>query len=243
MDNNLIFLIFSLIFGACFGSFITMASHRLPLEEDLFFKKSYCPKCKKAVNYFSLVPVFSWVLQRGRCFNCGIKISLRYPLTEIITAFLFLFSYLKFGYSLNTIIFDLIIVVCMIMIITDLEHYIIPDLMQICLLILNIIFIFNNDLDIFTRVLSGFVYFLLIYLVGYVVEKWKKKDAIGGGDIKFIAIVGMVLGLNLLPIFLFLSGIVGVVFGLIWKAVKKNEYFPFGPALIFSYLFLIFYLF
>ena len=78
-------------------------------------------------------------------------------------------------------------------------------------------------------------------LTGFIVEKWKKKDAIGGGDIKFITIVGLVLGIDFLPMFLFMSGVIGVVFGLIWKKATKNEYFPFGPALILSFLFILFF--
>lgn len=240
-EFNILFIIFSLLFGACFGSFITMASHRLPLNEDIFFKKSYCPKCKKAIKVISLIPIFSWLFQGGKCLNCKAKISIRYPLTEIITSILFLFSYIKFGASFNTIIFDLMIVVCMIMIITDLEHYIIPDSMQICLLLLSIIFIYNNNLDIFYSTISGAVYFFIIAATGYIVEKWKKKEAIGGGDVKFITIVGMILGLNLLPTFLLLSGMIGVIFGLFWKKITKNEYFPFGPALIISFLSLMLY--
>ena len=237
-----IYIIFSLLFGACFGSFITMASYRLPKREDVFFKKSYCPRCNKALKFRSLIPVFSWIFQKGKCSMCGAKISIRYPLIEILTAVFFLLSYLKFGFSLNTIIVDLIIVVCFTMLVSDLETYTLPDSLQISLFVLSLSFICNNNYNIYHSILSAFLYFLVIYLTALIVSKWKHKDALGGGDIKFITIAGLVLGVYNITIFLFLAGLFGVIFGLIWKKFKKNEYFPFGPALIISFLFLVFHL-
>lgn len=240
MEN--IYIIFSLLFGACFGSFISMASYRLPRGEDIFFKKSYCPKCNKALKLKSLIPVCSWIFQKGKCSMCGAKISVRYPLIEFLTAVFFLLSYYKFGFSLNTIIMDLIIVVCFTMFVADLETYTLPDLLQISLLVLALTFICNNNYNILYSILSAFSYFLVIYLTSLIVSRWKKKDALGGGDIKFITIVGLILGMHNITIFLFLAGLFGVIFGLIWKRFKKNEYFPFGPALIASFLLLLFYL-
>ncbi len=241
MNMDTILIIFSLIFGACFGSFITMASYRLPLNEDIVFKPSYCPNCKKSIGIFSLIPIFSWIFQGGKCSNCKTKISIRYPLTELITSIMFLLSYLKFGFTYNTIIFDLIIVVCMIMIITDLEHYVIMDSCQLTLLILVILFITYNQFNLIYSVISSILYFATIFIAGYIVKIIKKKESIGYADIKFITISGLLLGINYLPQFLFLSGIIGVISGLLWKKFKKNEYFPFGPALIISFISLILY--
>lgn len=232
------FIIFSLIFGAVFGSFITAASYRLPKNESML-TRSHCPKCNQPLKIKSLIPIFSWLFQKGKCLNCQAKISVRYPITELTTSLLFLISYLRFGFNWNTVIFDLIIVVCLIMIISDLETYIIPDLMQISLLILSLVFIYYNNFDILYSVISAIVYFGIIFLSGFIVEKWKKKDAIGGGDIKFITIAGLVLGVSSLPFFFLFSGIFGVIFGLLWKKIKKNEYFPFGPALVVSFLLLL----
>lgn len=243
MELNIIYIIFSILFGACFGSFITMASYRLPRNEDIFIKRSHCPNCNNPLKAISLIPVISWLMQGGKCLSCGKKISIRYPLTEIITAFLFLLSYLKFGVSLNTILLDLIIVVCTVMVITDLENYIFPDSMQLSLLVFTLVFIFYNKIDLLQAMLSGFVYFLTFFLSGYLVKLWKKTDAIGWGDIKFVAIVGMLLGTKDLPIFLFTSGVIGVIFGIFWTSITKNKYFPFGPALIVAFLSIFYYIF
>ncbi len=239
--ENIFYITMSLVFGSIFGSFITATSYRLPRNESMW-TRSHCPICNKKLKARSLIPIFSWLLQGGKCLNCGTKISLRYPLTEIITAILFLSSYLKFGYNFNTILVDVFIVICMIMIITDLETYTIPDSTQLALLFTSLIFIFYNNFDPLYSVFSAIIYFLLIFICGLIVEYWKKKDAIGGGDIKLITICGLVLGISLLPLFFLFSGLFGLIFGLIWKIIKKNEYFPFGPALVASFLFLIFYL-
>ena len=237
---NLICIIFSLIIGACFGSFISLVSYRLPNNEDIFFKFSYCDNCKKSLNFFSLIPIFSYFFQNGKCYNCKKKISIRYPLIEIISSILFLISYLKFQISLNTIIINLIISTLFIMIITDLENYIIFNSIQIVLLILNIIFIYINYIDFFYSIYSSFIYFIIIYFVSFFVKKYKNKDSIGFGDIKLITIMGLLLGYKNIHIFFFLSGLFGTIFGILWKKFKKNEYFPFAPSLILSYLLIIF---
>ena len=239
--ENIFYIIMSLVFGSVFGSFITAISYRLPRNESMW-TRSHCPICNKKLKAISLIPIFSWFIQGGKCLNCGTKISLRYPLTEIITSILFLLSYLKFGYNYNTILFDFFIVICMIMIVSDIETYTIPDSTQIALLITTLTFIFYNKFDPLYSVFSAIIYFLLIFICGLIVEKWKKKDAIGGGDIKLITICGLLLGIDVLPLFFLFSGLFGLIFGLIWQKVKKNEYFPFGPALITAFLFLVFYL-
>ena len=193
--ENIFYITMSLVFGSIFGSFITATSYRLPRNESMW-TRSHCPICNKKLKARSLIPIFSWLLQGGKCLNCGTKISLRYPLTEIITAILFLSSYLKFGYNFNTILVDVFIVICMIMIITDLETYTIPDSTQLALLFTSLIFIFYNNFDPLYSVFSAIIYFLLIFICGLIVEYWKKKDAIGGGDIKLITICGLVLGIG-----------------------------------------------
>ena len=100
----------------------------------------------------------------------------------------------------------------------------------------------NTFFDLLYSTFSALIYFAMIFVSSLIVSKWKKKDAIGGADLKLITICGLVLGILALPLFFLFSGLFGIVFGLAWQKIKKNEYFPFGPALIASFLFLIFYL-
>jgi len=230
MINSIIVL----IFGACMGSFISMASHRLPKEEDLFFKRSYCPKCKKSIKVKSLVPIFSWLIQKGKCSECKNPIPKRYILIESITSLLFLINYLQFGFTVNGIILYLLLVCLMIMIVTDLEHYIIPDSIQIIMAILGFVYVIVNNIDIAYTIVSSLCYLIFICVLSFVCSKVLKKEALGGADIKFFAVVGIFLGILFLPSFLFMSGLFGTLFGLIWKKITGKEIFPFGPALAVS---------
>jgi len=151
---------------------------------------------------------------------------------------LFMLSYLKFGNSVDTVIFDAMIAVCIGMIVSDVTTYVVRDFMLIISSLLSLVFVYNNDIDIYYSILSGIIYFCVI--LGSTFFLKKKKDVIGSADIKFIAICGLVLGVNLLPLFLFLSGLIGIVFGIIWKKKVGSEYFPFYPALVSSFLLLIF---
>jgi leader peptidase (prepilin peptidase)/N-methyltransferase len=125
------------------------------------------------------------------------------------------------------------------MLISDLETFIIPNSMQIVLLILNLTFAINNQHVLLYFLLNGAVYFAVFYAVGYAVKRWRNKDAIGGGDLKFFAIAGAILGFINLPLFLLISGLLGTIFGMFWKIFKKEEYFPFGPAIITAFLLLV----
>ena len=127
--------------GACFGSFLTMASYRVPKGEDIIFKSSYCPICKKKLKLSSLFPIFSWLFQKGKCTNCGSKISIRYPLIEIFTATGFLTTYFlvkdfKISYQL---FFYSLFLLCTLISIIDIETYEIPYALQIIFTIYGLI--------------------------------------------------------------------------------------------------------
>src|SRR4051812_8689122 len=90
-------LLFVLFAGLVFGSFVTCASYRLPLEQDIVVKPSYCPHCNARLGFKDLWPVLSWLTNRGKCRHCQVKVSARYPLTELATAALFLLVYAHYG--------------------------------------------------------------------------------------------------------------------------------------------------
>jgi leader peptidase (prepilin peptidase) / N-methyltransferase len=232
--------LFFLIIGACMGSFVTMASHRLPKKDGIFFKRSYCPYCNQTLKIFSLIPIFSWIFQKGHCSFCKKSIGIKYLITEIVTALLFLFIYLKFSISWNTLIVSCLTILLMIITIVDLETSIIPDSLQILVAIIAFTYIIYNKINISERLISSIVYFSTIYAVSWLLAKVKKQEVIGGGDIKLITIAGLFLGLQNFPNFLFLSGFIGVILSLIWTKSKRQKLFPFGPALATS-LFLCLY--
>lgn len=223
-----------LTFGLAFGSFVTCMSWRLPRGEDLAVKPSYCPNCNTKLGFKDLWPVLSWLAFAGKCRYCKAPISSRYPLTEIATATLFLLIYLQYGFTLQTVILCLMAVALMIMIVVDLEHYIIPDSVHVALIPLALLFhsVSGTKWD---EVAIGFGAMLALGLfLHYGYSAIRGRVMLGFGDVKFFAVAGLWLGVWPLVPFLFFSGIFGVVLGLIWRLMGKGEIFPFGPALALS---------
>lgn len=228
MPIEFIFILFA---GLALGSFVTCASYRLPLEQDIVKKPSFCPKCNTKLGFKDLWPLFSWLFSSGKCRHCGAKVSARYPLTEIVTATVCMLIYLRYGFTPQTLILILLAVALLIMIVTDLEHYIIPDQIHLFLLPLGVAYhtIVGTP---WQDALAGLLLGLGIGLSLHYGYRWiRKKEGLGFGDVKFFAVVG--LWLTPLPIvpFLFYSGLLGIVTAFIWRVLGKGKLFPFGPAL------------
>lgn len=239
MPENLGVTVIIAVIGACFGSFITAASWRLPRNEDIVKKPSYCPKCNSKLGFFDLFPILSWLLAGGKCRHCKAKISPRYVLTEIATTLIFLVLFYKYGLSANFFILALLAVAMLILIISDFETYIIPDSTTIAALILAIIYHYLNTAD-WTDYITGFIGGLVIALaVKYGFYFVTKRDGLGFGDVKFLPVAGLWIGFSAFPVFLILSGLVGIITGIVWKVVFKNPEYPFGPALAVAMFLLI----
>ncbi len=217
--------------GLVFGSFVTCMSYRLPRGEDVVKKPSYCPVCGTVLTPRDLFPLFSWLASRGKCAHCKAPISIRYPLTELATAGLFLLAYLQFGMTLQTAIICLMSVALMVMIVVDLEYYLIPDSVHLALIPLGLAYhyVVGNPWDevaLSTGIMMGFALFL-----HYGYSAIRGRVMLGFGDVKFFTVAGLWLGLWPLVPFIFLSGVLGVVLGLIWRGLGRGDIFPFGPAL------------
>ncbi len=224
-------LLIILVLGLCFGSFITLASYRLPLGEDIILKPSRCPACETKLGFFDLWPVLSWVTSGGKCRHCKAPVSVRYPLTEIASGALFVLIYMRYGVTWQGFLLALMGVALLIMIVADLEHYIIPDEVHWALLPLGIAYhyVIGSSWENVAAgaALGGGIGLALHYGYRYL----RKKEGLGFGDVKFMAIAGLWLGVLPLVPFLFFSGVLGVIFGLLWRALGKGPVFPFGPSL------------
>jgi len=238
-----------LLFGLCFGSFITMASYRLELLnnspkklsiKDLIFKRSFCPSCNNQLKIRHLFPVFSWLFFKGKCGFCAQKISARYPLIELTTAGLFLIIFLALGSKVDTklMLILLMAAILMIMTVVDLEDYFIPNITQIVLAILVLIYhlIIPDSHKLAYYLLSSIGFFIFGIIIHYSFLFIAKKPGIGEDDLKFFAIAGLMLGIDQLMIFMILNGILGTIFGLVWMWLKKDKTFPFAPALSVAFL-------
>lgn len=223
-----------LALGLSFGSFVTLASWRLPRDEDVVFTPSRCPSCGHALEGRDMIPVLSLLLQNMRCRWCSVKVSWRYPLIEAITAIIFMVLYAKYGATWQGLLLALLAVGLLTMIVVDFEHYLIPDEIHCALIPLGLLYVWVTEKSWWEH-LTGLAVGLgtgLVLRYGYRVLRG--KDGLGMGDVKFLAVCGVWLGVPALLPFLFFAGIFGVVTGLIWRALGNGHLFPFGPALALS---------
>jgi leader peptidase (prepilin peptidase) / N-methyltransferase len=241
MQQATLELLLIIISGLCAGSFITMASYRLAVQNEntakLIFSRSSCPSCNNILKIRSLIPIFSWIFQRGKCTFCHKKISIRYPLIEFSMTAIFVIIYKTSGEIMNIqLLFMLLMAVfLMIMVITDLENYFIPDITQIGFSILVLVFHgVNNDFRYAYYFISAGLFILFGMILDYGFLLFTKKKAIGIDDIKFFGIAGLLLGVDQFPVFMIGNGAAGLIFGLIWQKVTKDPVFPFAPALVIS---------
>ena len=220
--------------GLCFGSFVTLASFRLPRDESVVRPGSRCPSCGTQLKPLDLVPVFSWVAHRGRCAHCKTKVHWRYPAIELVQAALFLGIYFLVGPNGLWVVLALLSVCILTLIVTDLEHMIIPDEIQIVMGILSLAYAWLGGIA-WTDLGIGAATGLLIGLSLHYGFKWiRKKDGLGFGDVKFLAVAGAWMGVQPMVPFLFFAGLLGIATALVWRMFNKNPQFPFGPALAIS---------
>lgn len=226
------YLIVTFIFGTVLGSFYNVVGYRLPKNESLIKPSSHCPKCNHKLGPSELIPILSYIIQRGKCKNCKQKISLFYPVFEFATGLLFAISYIIFGYSIEFAISITFISILLIIIISDYQTMIIPDEVLVVGGILLIIeLIIKNGTNIWMNLLDAIIAFIIMYLIKKFGDFIFKKESMGGGDIKLMAIFGLVLGWQMSIISIFMASFIGLPISLYFLYKNKTDIIPFGPFL------------
>ncbi len=228
------YYVIAFILGLLFGSFYLVVGTRLPKEESIVKPDSHCDHCQKKLKWYELIPVFSYIFLKGKCSKCHTKISILNPLIEIFTGLLFLLSYILFGLSYELLISIIISSVLVIIFITDFKAYLILDspivIGSILLIIINIL---NNSFSA-TLLMIGqaLIVTTVIFLVKIIGDKVFKKESLGGGDIKLMIFVGLLLGIKLGLISFALSAFLALPYALFLIFNKKEKEVPFGPFII-----------
>ncbi len=220
------------IFGCVLGSFFNVVGLRVPKKIPFHNDRSFCPTCNQQLSWYELIPVFSYIIQRGKCRNCSVKISPLYPITELATGCLFAFSYIQIGLKLETITILLLISMLMIIFVSDIAYMIIPNKILLFFLPLFLIIrIFISPLEPWYDALVGAVVgFLLIAIIILV-----SKGGMGAGDMKLFGLLGIVLGWKQVVLTFFLAAFLGAMLGgilLMTNKVKKKQPIPFGPYIV-----------
>ncbi len=224
-----------LLCGLALGSFVAALTYRLPRKQNIVSQPSTCPSCNARLGIKDLVPVCSWLFSRGKCAHCGAAISWRYPLIELLTAGGLLALYASSLAPLSSPLFYLyaaLWLVILTIIVIDLEHYLIPDRLTFCFILLAFLIIWQTDHSLLFAVLRGLALAGGFFALGWIVSTLKGKPALGLGDVKLLLGIGVLLSWAGIIAFLFYSGVLGILLGITWKIVKKSDHFPFAPALL-----------
>ena len=222
-----------LFLGLSFGSFANVCIHRLPRNESVMSPRSRCTTCNTPIAVRDNIPLFSYLLLKGRCRQCAAAIPIRYPVVEAVTALLILSGFVKFGVSWKFAIFCVVGPALVIITAIDIKHKRIPDIIILPGIVFGLAagsyLVGLKDSSI--GLLVGGGTFLLTSEVYYRV---RGRVGMGGGDIKFIAAVGALLGWQQVVLVIFLSALAGSLVGLVGLATKKinvMSQIPFGPFL------------
>lgn len=208
-----IILIFSL--GLIVGSFSNVCIYRIPRNESVIYPASHCPKCRTKIKPVDNIPLLSYILLKGRCRNCGSKISIQYPVVEFLTGLIYLIIYLIYGLSIQSLVYIILSSALIIITFIDLNEQIIPDIISlpgiVVGLILSFIVPYISFINSALGALVGGGVILIITWVGSIIFK---KEAMGGGDVKLAAMIGAFLGWRYTIISLF--------FGIFLRSINRN---------------------
>ena len=235
------YLISFFLIGLLFGSFYNVVGYRLPRGESIAYPPSHCTKCNHRLTPIELIPIFSFLIQGGKCKNCKCKISWFYSIFEFITGVLFAVSYLVFGLSLDLLVAITFISMLLIVIISDYQTMIIPDSLLIFSLILLIIELYLRDgLNLLlNHLLNAGIMFIIMFTIKKIGDFLFKRESMGGGDIKLMFIFGLVLGWQTSCLSICLSSFIGLPTSLILLNKNETHEVPFGPFLAIAAIILI----
>lgn len=225
------------------GSFANVCISRLPKKESVVFPASHCPKCNKPIHVMDNIPLISYLLLKGQCRNCKQKISIIYPAIELVIGLLMAAVFYRFGFSWECLIFAIVVPTLVIITMIDIEHQIIPDVITLPGIPLSLAAgsYLNGWLDsVIGLALGGGMFWLLAE--GYF--RLRGKMGMGGGDIKYIAAAGALVGWVQVLFIIFVGALAGGIFGGIGMGVKKLDFLsriPFGPFLALATLISIFF--
>jgi len=231
----------TILLGAIFGSFANVCIYRLPNNKKVSKGRSFCPKCKKKINWFDNIPLVSFLVLSGKCRKCKKEISIQYFLVEVISAFLFIFIYYYFGISIDTLLLVILSMFLLVIFFIDLKHYIIPN--ELTFPLMGIGFLKSFDPNLNTAIFPNFVNSLIGGVLGYSLiwsiiffyKQIRNKEGMGLGDAKLLAVTGFWFGWISVPFVIFSSSIIAlisVIPSLMTKKRKMTSQIPFGPYIV-----------
>lgn len=230
------------IFGAVIGSFLNVCIYRIPRNKSIIKPNSFCPHCEKPIQFYDNIPIVSYLILGGKCRNCGVKISKRYPLIELLTAVLYLIFFRKLGLTFELFVTLFFVTLLIAVAFIDLEFKIIPDILSIGGLIAGLIVAVFRPMFLYLDPKFGFFDALfgvlagggVLFIIAYGYQLITKREGMGGGDIKLLAMIGAFIGLKGSIFSLIAGSLLGTIVGIPLMLIKKQDAkyaIPFGPFL------------
>ena len=221
--------------GLVIGSFLNVCILRIPRGESIIRPGSRCLQCKTTILWFDNIPLLSFIRLRARCRWCGGKISWRYPLVECLNGVSYLGIIYKFGWTRSALVYALFLSLLLVVTMIDLDHFVIPDVISLPGLVAGFFsaaFILPVGWtgSLLGIALGGGILWMLAAVSPYLFG----KEGMGGGDIKFLAMIGAFLGWQHVCMTLFLASCAGAVVGIglmAFRDMERGQYIPFGPFL------------
>lgn len=257
-ENNIIFLSCISILGLLIGSFLNVVVYRLPImiecewNEDylnilekasplkfkifnLFTPRSHCPNCQEPIPFWVNIPIISYFILGGKCRDCGLQISWRYPFIEVLSSLFSLFIAYHFGATWHTGAVLVLTWALIALVFIDIDHQILPDNITLPLiwlgLLLNAFGMFTTPQNAILGACSGYT---SLWLIAYAFKLIRKIDGMGHGDFKLFAVFGAWLGWQSLPLIILIASLIGAIAGItliVWKKYSSKQPVAFGPAL------------
>ena len=241
-----IFYISVFLFGLCIGSFSNVCIFRWVEEKSVVFPSSHCPNCGHSISWYDNIPVISYLLLKGKCRNCHIPISLQYPFIELLTGITFLAIFYSFGFSIFGLKLMFISWMFIVATMTDIIDRIIPNELILIGLVLIPVFFFLEDTTYMELILGLIFPSVILCIVSIIIEEITNiETVVGGGDLKFLFIIGGLMGYEFSMYILMGGCVVGTVVYFAYfiedMIYKKHTYIPmmvpFSLAFIFALLF------
>jgi leader peptidase (prepilin peptidase)/N-methyltransferase len=225
-------LVYVGVFGAVLGSFLNVLIVRLPLDESVVSPRSRCPGCRQPIVWYDNIPILSWLVLLGRCRNCKERISVQYPLIELVTALIWVAALWHYGLNFTALAAAIFGTILLGIAITDARHYLIPNEYTWGGLPVGVVLSLRAGIGGLAESLIGAaIGFALLYLVAVVGEKAFKKEAMGGGDIKMMAMVGAFVGWKGVLLTIFGGSLLGTLVFAPLLLFKVKRLVPFGVFL------------
>jgi leader peptidase (prepilin peptidase)/N-methyltransferase len=229
-----------LLYGLALGSFFNVVGLRVPIQKSIVKPRSACPNCQHALGPLELIPVISYLLQRGKCRQCKGGISPLYPIIELITGLLFMSAPLIMGWTSELWIAWTLISLLVIITVSDLAYTLILDKILLFFSVLFLIERFIIPLEPWwDSLLGATIGFSLLLIISII-----SKGGMGGGDIKLYAVIGFAVGTKLMLLSFFIATLIGAIFGIIGillRLLERKKPVPFGPFIAIGTLLAYFY--